>query len=175
MNDEALVWHIMLSVLAWTVLASIVLIIYAFALRRFDWMARPLRMALVRRGEALLAYGDLDAKQSAFVEWCLDHAFNPWIMVLSSVLGAVSGFRLILVGTHGKPPFTETDDLKAISVLFWVSAFAANPFFGFIVGLEFLLFGSILFLKGGLPLVVRLAVEAANIKLPHYHHKTRHA
>ncbi|MHB1279869.1 MAG: hypothetical protein ACYCYL_01305 [Acidithiobacillus sp.] len=136
---------------------------YGWVLRRLADEVQPVRLQLAEIGETLLARESLDPMPRLYVTWCLDHAFSPWPMAIAAVVMPFLAIKLVIVGL-GKPSHYDDSRLAKLTGLFLLSTFAANPIFGIVYGLELLGLGLILLIRGGIPLVLRMAATTVRVE-----------
>ncbi|MBU2774253.1 hypothetical protein HMI48_10300 [Acidithiobacillus ferrooxidans] len=137
--------------------------VYGFVLRRLAHEAQPIRLKLAEFGEVMLTQETFNPVQRQYITWCLDHAFSPWPMIVATFFMPFLAIKLIVFGV-GKPSFYDDSRLTRLTGLFLLSTFVANPIFGLMYGLELLVLGIILLLRGGVPMVLRMAASSVIVE-----------
>ncbi|WP_215844017.1 hypothetical protein HHS34_005690 [Acidithiobacillus montserratensis] len=145
---------------------------YGWVLRRLADEVQPVRLQLAEFGESLLVQESLDRMQRLYVTWCLDHAFSPWPMAIASLITPFLAIKLAIVGLR-KPSHYDDSRLAKLTWMFLLSTFAANPVFGIVYSLELLCLGLILLIRGGIPLVLRMAATTVRIESVSLSHAMR--
>jgi hypothetical protein len=145
---------------------------YGWILRRISNEVQPARCELAEIGESLLAQELDDPARQLYVQWCLDHAFSPWPMLLAALTVPFLFLKFIIVG-GGQDSNYNDPKLTKMTWLFLLSSFAANPIFGIVYGIEMLLIGLALLIRGGLPLVIRMVAATMRIEVISFRTDTR--
>lgn len=114
-------------------------------------------MELAERGEKYLAFCD-NQREIQQVNFYLDNAFNPWIAVIACIFLWVGLLIVLLNPRAGALETKNEDEHEAISNLFTISVFAANPLFGMIVAIEIIVFTIVALLLVGNVALIRRAV-----------------
>lgn len=148
---------------------TVLFVAYLVLYRRLADMVQPVRLELAEIGERLLA-SSINERRKGQVSFCLDNAFNGLIMPIAAFIFPLCVFStLIDIATKRRKMDVHVGDSeKKLTVLFIISAAAANPIFALLVTVELILCVPVLFLASGPAAVVSTlaATLKAERKLP---------
>jgi hypothetical protein len=147
------------------------ILVYILILRRFADAVMPYRLEMAAVGERILATKP-SAVRRAQTQFYLDNAFSGWVAPFAAIclpfvsiwVAGSAVYRLLIL--KGRRPVLDdgqsSRDDQRMAILFTVSVFAANPLFGSLLVLEFLLVGIVLVVISGTDAV--MAAIAALIR-----------
>ena len=151
--------------LLWVLFALVLVVCYAFFLRRLATIASPARMELADIGRNFLEDINTDTEDRELVQWVLQSAFRFWPMFWAAVIQPIAAIFALVEGSRERKELDPR--VYKIMKLGVFSTFVANPFFGLIVMLEGVLISFLLLLRGGIPLLVSTLIKSIRFESNH--------
>jgi hypothetical protein len=142
------------------------LCVYYIILRRAADVVQPLRLKMAVLGERILLSCPSTSRASQ-IRFYLDNAFSGWVMPAAAVLLPVAALLGVVKHFTGRFELTHESNKedRKIALLFTASTFAANPFFGLIVAVEFLIISALLLIAAGPPTLMAALEEFARVEV----------
>jgi hypothetical protein len=128
---------------------------YLFVLRRLANVAQPYRLQLAELGERILAHHPA-RDRAELISFYLDHAFSGWVALFAALALPFVALTAVLESASRRPPPNPDD--KRMSLLFAVSAYAANPLFGTVLAAELFVITLLLVMLSGPQALARAMV-----------------